>query len=365
MTRCTSYEAFEVEAAVKKAVDLLGGIDRFVKPGEKVLIKPNLLTDAAPEEGIDTHPEVVRAVIRLIKPVTRAVFVGDSPSVWGEKRDVERVYELSGIKKVCLEEGATPVFFTSPKMRGRYPLTDCLDQMDRLVNVPKFKTHGFTVLTAGVKNLFGLVVGMNKMKIHRDFPHPDDLSKAIVDIYEIRNPDLTILDGVTAMYGEGPGSAGTLWQASLIAACPDALALDMVLARIMGLKPSDIPTNAEAIRRGLVSADASALEIAGDDIREFIPGQFILPKANFISGMPRPVLSLVRFFLRMKPDIIADRCRLCGTCVPACPGHAMTRKADRMRIDFHKCIYCLCSQEICPHGAVAVRKNLLLRLLNR
>ena len=82
LVNCRSYDTAEVEAAVRRSVDLLGGVDKFVKPGETVLIKPNMLTDALPESGIDTHPEVVRAVIRLLKSATRNIFCGDSPSVW-------------------------------------------------------------------------------------------------------------------------------------------------------------------------------------------------------------------------------------------------------------------------------------------
>ena len=122
-------------------------------------------------------------------------------------------------------------------------MTDWLGKCDRLVSVPKFKTHGFTILTAGIKNLFGLVIGMNKMKIHRDNPRPDGLSKALVDIYEVRPPDLTIMDGVVAMEGDGPGTAGVLRPMGLVAASPNALSLDMILSCIMGLTPQDIPTN--------------------------------------------------------------------------------------------------------------------------
>jgi uncharacterized protein (DUF362 family) len=123
LVRCESYDAAQVQAAVAEAVRLLGGIGRFVKPGEKVLLKPNLLTDAPPEKGVDTHPEVVRAVIRLLRPVTRHIVCGDSPSVWGEKKDVNRVYEVSGIKKVCAEEGVELVYFSGSRLVKGYPLT--------------------------------------------------------------------------------------------------------------------------------------------------------------------------------------------------------------------------------------------------
>ncbi len=119
--KCGTYATAEVEAAVKRAVDLLGGIDNFVKPGERVLLKPNLLTDAAPESCIDTHPEVVRAAIRLLKPVTKNIFCGDSPSVFGDKKNVDRVYEQSGMKKVCAEEGGRTCVFYCSETCARHP----------------------------------------------------------------------------------------------------------------------------------------------------------------------------------------------------------------------------------------------------
>lgn len=360
LSRCASYDLREVQDAVRRAVDLVGGISVFVRPGERVLIKPNMLTDAAPEEGICTHPEVVRAVIRLIRPMTKNIFCGDSPSVFGEKKDAEKVYAASGIKKVCQEEGVEMVHFAAPRMRGRYAMTDWLDRVDRLVNVPKLKTHGLTVLTAGVKNLFGLVVGMNKMMIHRDFPRPQDLSCAVVDLYQARRPDLTVLDGIVAMEGEGPGSSGTLKSLGLVAASADALALDFVLARLMGIAPETVPTNREAARRGL----RPSFEIVGERLESFGSGKFALPKTSILERMPRWSLGLVKAILRMRPWIEASRCRVCFLCVKSCPAKAIGLADGRMKINNHRCISCLCCQEVCPHAAIVIRKNILLTFLS-
>ncbi|MDD5019083.1 MAG: DUF362 domain-containing protein [Candidatus Omnitrophica bacterium] len=362
--RCPHYLTQQVEEAVRRCVGLLGGPEAFVRRGQKVLIKPNVLTDASPEEGIDTHPEVVRAAIRLVKPLASVVYCGDSPSVWGEKKDIDRVYEVSGIGKVCREEGVELVAFTKPKMRGGYPLTEWLDKVDKLVNVPKFKTHGYTMLTAGVKNLFGLVVGMNKMKIHRDRPHPEDLSRALVDIYEARKPDLTVLDGIVAMEGDGPGSSGRLRLMELIAAATDAMALDMVMAVVMGLEPYEIPTNKEGMRRGFFEGGLKTVELLGEDIRFFVARDFALPKTSYLSRMPRWALNIVTALLTMKPFVRQDHCRACGLCRASCPAGACQMSGGTMVIDDQKCILCLCCQEICPHQAIGVRKNFLLRLMS-
>ncbi|MFA5038389.1 MAG: DUF362 domain-containing protein [Candidatus Omnitrophota bacterium] len=365
LIRCSRYDTQDVEKAVGLAVDILGGPEAFARKGDRVLIKPNLLTDALPEEGVDTHPEVVRAVIRLFKPLASRIYCGDGPNVWGEKKDVERVYEVSGMKKVCREEGIEMVAFTVPKMRSGYPLTEWLEKTDRLINVPKFKTHSYTILTAGVKNLFGLVVGMNKMKIHKDFPSPAGLSRALLDIYESRKPDLTILDGIMAMEGEGPGSCGTVRPMELVAAAQDALALDFVLAVIMGLVPEDIPTIREAGRRGLFPETFSDIDIKGEDIRFFVAKDYRLPRTSFLNRMPDWAAVIARKMLRMKVCVIQDLCRACQKCRQSCPAEACRMEGGRMIIDESKCIFCLCCQEICPHKAIEVKKNFFLRMMTR
>lgn len=362
LVKCLSYSPQEVESAVEKSLDLLGGIEQFVKPGETVLLKPNLLTDALPQTCIDTHPQVVRGVIRRLKTVAGRIYCGDAPSVWGEPRDIHRVYDVSGIKDVCLEEGIELVSFTTPKMRKGYLLTDWLDTCDRFISVPKFKTHGLTILTGAVKNLYGLVVGMYKMKLHRDHPRPRDFARILLDIYEAAKPDLTILDGVTALEGDGPGSAGTLKQVNLIAASSNAVALDTLLAVIMGVAPLDIVTNREAFMRGLGGKDIDELDIVGEDLKIFFGSGFKLPSASFLSAMPEWALDILKFFLRVKPQIITGRCKACGVCQKGCPVGAISRSKDHVVIDYKKCILCLCCQEFCPYGAIDVKKSLLLRL---
>jgi uncharacterized protein (DUF362 family)/ferredoxin len=291
------------------------------------------------------------------------VVVGDAPSVWGEKRDVDRVYEVTGMRRVCREEGVPMVYFNVPRLRGRYPLTDRLDECSCVISVPKLKTHGFTVLTAGVKNCYGFVVGMNKMKIHGERPDPEDLCRALVDIYEFCRPHLSICDGITAMEGEGPGSSGTPRSLGFVAASPDALALDMVLARVVGLEPEDLPTNREALRRRREGDAAPRIELHGEPLETFAVKDFVFPRTTFFHRAPRWLLKVMTRVLRMRPAIDAAQCRVCGICQKGCPVHAIKNEGGRMRIDARRCILCLCCQEFCPHKAVGIRKSLLLRLI--
>ncbi len=366
LVRCDSYEIARVEAAVKESIDLLGGIERFIKAGEKVLLKPNLLTDAAPDKAITTHPEVLRAVARLVKTVTPYVYCGDSPSVWGgEKKNIDHVYEVCGISDVCRQEGVELVYFTKPRLAGGHPLADWAFSCDKLINIPKLKTHGLTVLTASVKNLFGLVVGMHKMKIHRDNPKPVDLSKAIVDIYEARKPDLNIVDAIVSMEGQGPGSAGTLKKMGLVAASGDGACLDVVLAYLMNLNILEVPTNRETIARKLAPPSVASIDTCGCNIKDFIKTDYKLPKTSALARMPKWGADILASFLSMKPSAVASKCRLCGACMKACPVGAIKQDKGGMVFDKGKCILCLCCQEVCPYAAIDIKRGLLLRLLSR
>lgn len=368
LVKCASYDTTEVQAAVKRALDLLGGIERFVGPNEKVLLKPNLLTDASPEKGVDTHPEVVRAVIRILKPVTKNIYCGDSPSICGDKKEINRVYEASGIKKVCAEEGVELVYFIQSRRVNGYPLTSWAFSCARMINIPKFKTHTLTVLTACLKNLFGLVVGMHKLKFHFDCPKVSALSKVMVDLYEARRPDLNIVDGVVAMEGDGPGSSGVLRKMGFIAASADGVGLDMLLARLMNVDCLDIPTNREASGRGLGPSGLEGLDIVGERLDDFAAPDFKLPRASVLTKLPPMPEALSRSlmsFLSAKPYVEISKCRLCGTCQKSCPAGALRLGRGRLTFDRSRCILCLCCQEVCPYAAIALKKNLLLRLFQR
>lgn len=288
IVRCKDYSLSLVQEATRRAIDLIGGISSFIKPQSKVLVKPNLLMAKEPEFGVDTHPEVVRAVIKILKEVDCKIYLGDGPSVWGQVGDVARVYERSGMKKIALEEDIELVKFDKRRWHGKFPLTTWLDNCDYFVSIPKFKTHDFTVLTAAIKNLFGLVTGTYKTELHKQYFKQEDFAKILVDIYEEAKPALTIVDGIIAMEGDGPATSGKLRNTGLIFAGSDCVALDSVLALIMGLEPLDILSTKEAAKRGLGIADINSITIFGEKLEEVINQPFLLPTTSIVSKIPAP-----------------------------------------------------------------------------
>jgi len=368
--RCQSYDSALVQEAVRKAIDLIGGISNFIKPQSKVLVKPNLLMAKEPESGIDTHPEVVRAVIKILKGINCKIFVGDGPSVWGNQiENVNEVYRRSGIEKVCQEEGVPLVKFDKRRMREKFPLTTWVDDCDFLVNVPKFKTHDLTILTGAIKNLFGLVSGTFKTELHKNYFDQNEFSKILVDIYQEVKPALTVVDGIIAMEGDGPATSGKLRNLNLLLAGSDCVALDSVMAQIMGLEPFDVLSTKEAAKRGLGVADIKSISIAGEKLEEVKVEPFLLPSTSSLKkNIPKPIIKLAKKLIKYYPCVERDNCILCAACIESCPNKAIRMnpapaRRGWVKFDYSKCIACFCCQEACPASAIKVKKSFFTKLL--
>lgn len=362
--KCDNYERPKAEDAVKKAVDLIGGVTAFIKPASRVLVKPNILMAKEPESGVDTHPEVLRGVIKLLKSINCKVLVGDSPSSWARQiENVDQVYEISGIKKVCLEEGVELVRFDKRRMRRKFPLTTWLDDCEFLVNVPKFKTHELTILTGAIKNLYGLIPGTFKAELHKNNFDINGFSKILVDILEEAKPALTVVDGIVAMEGDGPGTSGKLRNLGLLLAGSDCVALDVILAAIMGINPLSVSTTREARCRGLGIADIDSIEVLGVKLKDAAEKPFLLPQSSRFKKMPASVVSLVKRFVTLRPYVIHNACTRCQACVDACPTKVIGMKNGSIAFDYSGCISCFCCQETCPASAIKVKKSILAKII--
>ncbi|HTZ11116.1 MAG TPA: DUF362 domain-containing protein [Candidatus Margulisiibacteriota bacterium] len=364
IVRCPSYEPHLVEEGVKKAVGLLGGITDFIKPKAKVLVKPNMLMASDPESGIDTHPEVVRAAIKILKEIDCNIIVGDGPSVWGKQiGDIDEVYRRSGIKEVCVKEGVELVKFDKRRWRGKFPMTTWLDSCDYLLNIPKFKTHDLTTLTGAIKNLFGLVSGTYKTELHKNYFKIEDFSRILVDIFQEARQSFTIVDGIVAMEGDGPATSGKVRNLGLLLAGADCVALDSVMALIMGIKPLDVLSTREAAKRGLGVSDIPSIEILGEKLEGLNKKPFLLPSTSMSRRLPPPVIALAKKLIKYYPCVEKDNCISCSACVQACPAGAVTMKNKGVAFDYAKCISCFCCQEACPASAIRVKKSLLAKLI--
>jgi uncharacterized protein (DUF362 family)/NAD-dependent dihydropyrimidine dehydrogenase PreA subunit len=364
VVRCAAYGADEVESAVAEALRLVGGIGSYVKKGDRVLLKPNLLSPSAPDKAITTHPQVLKAVIRQVQSAGGIPIVADSLGGPLNRKLLEIAYDKSGWKAVCDETGARlnydtgsrQVPYPDGRLIKRLDLMDVLFEADVVITLPKLKTHMLTHMTGATKILFGTVPGLTKPAYHLKFPEPSMFCDMLLDILCYVKPSLSIMDGVVGIEGDGPGAHGTPKSSKVILASADSAALDVVAANIMGLDPHETIILKKAIERGLTSGDLSDITVVGekvDDVRcPFKPatGSRGIITRLMSSGALRAVMLRVAV---PYPEASKD-CVRCGVCALNCPANAITI-TDRARMDLKKCIRCYCCHELCPHKAITLK----------
>jgi uncharacterized protein (DUF362 family)/Pyruvate/2-oxoacid:ferredoxin oxidoreductase delta subunit len=360
-----SYEQQVVRQAIEELLRELGGIEQFIRPGERVLIKPNMLEGLPPEKAVTTHPEIVRAMIRQVKEVGGVPLVGDSPGVSSTMKAAEKC----GILQVCRQEDAELIPFVEkvevPFSEGttmkKFILTKVYSQVDKVISLAKMKTHSFMGITGGVKNLFGLMVGTDKAQFHLRMKKRSDFAGMLVDLAQVVNPVLYMVDGIVGMEGHGPRN-GNPKQAGILLGGTNGFAVDLVMAEVMGFKGETMPVAAKALSLNL-SPRMNEIEIIGSG-RE-MRFQFANPRnlESMDNRLPTPIVDFFQNQLTAKPVII-DHCIACGRCAAHCPPKAI-RMTNKAVIDYKKCIRCYCCQELCPADAVKLHNGFLLKLIRR
>jgi uncharacterized protein (DUF362 family)/Pyruvate/2-oxoacid:ferredoxin oxidoreductase delta subunit len=346
----------------------LGGMAAFIRPGERVLLKPNMLSPKPPEAAVTTHPSVLRAAIELVKEAGALPLVGDSPGIGG----IRRVAERSGLLAVIEETGATLVPFEETReIPGtgtfrRFALAVPYLEADRVINLPKLKTHEMMTMTCAVKNLFGAVVGAEKPAWHLQAGADRELfARMLLEIHQLRPPDLTIVDAVVAMEGNGPAS-GDPRQVGLLMAGANAVAIDVIAAEIAGIPKKLLFVERQAEKLGIAGVDRARISTVGLSPDEFRGTPFLLPPlADVQFGVPRFLRERLRHHLTTRPVPVPEKCRLCGICRDACPPGVITIRDNRLLIDYRRCIRCFCCRELCPDAALTVREGIALKLLKR
>jgi len=348
---------------LNSGMELLGGWRQFISPGMKVLLKVNLIGPKAPETAAITHPEFVRALVRILHGLGAEVWIGDSSGgAIAGIAPTARSMKVSGLEQVAQDKGAAIKNFdkegvveVTTASGAKMHLAKPMFEADFVINLPKFKTHSAGIYTGAVKNLFGCIPGLKKADYHRMAPDPRYFGEIISDIHKGVKVGLHIMDGVTAMQGEGP-TAGTVYPASKILFSTDPLALDTVAAAMLGLQVESIPILASARERKLGISCLDQIELVGDyDSPPRLQG-FKLPK-RLRNVKPRNYKVLIKVIdlLKARPRVNLKKCRHCNMCVESCPVQAIERETKV--IDYNVCIECMCCHELCEHKAVELRKD--------
>lgn len=360
IVKCSRYNPGEVLQAAEKAFDLLGGMSLFIKKGEVVLIKPNMLSGRPPEDGVNTHVDVVRACVRLVKRCGATAIIGDTP---GGSVSAKEAYESSGFLSMAREEDVDLAEVNDVRMVNGIPIASYFFECDRIISVPKMKTHSLMALTGAIKNMFGAVAGLSKSERHKKFPKPEEFANVLVDVFEKVRPHLVLMDAVIAMDGDGP-AAGRLRDVGLLLASQDGVAVDSVFSHLIGMDPYDILSTKEAARRGLGQIDLEDIEILGERLKDSFIKDFRLPGPKLIIKLPDFIVRTLASLVKFRPYINKRVCKRCMICQKTCPVSAITITEKRCAIDYSKCIRCMCCHEVCPYGAVSLKRNILARALS-
>ena len=366
--KCDSYDTEKVYLAVKAALVHLGGLSSFVKPGMRVLVKPNLLAAVAPERAVTTHPSVVKAVIRLVKEEGGIPLLGDCHG--GVLTGAEVLLAETGMTKAVAEAGAEIINLEKmgSELYDGIAISKGIKELDLIVNVCKFKTHGLTILSGAVKNSFGMIPGMHKASMHRLYPKVSDFCEMLLRVSGIVKPALSIMDGIVGMEGDGP-IGGTPKNIGLVLAAKDPLALDYVTAKIAGFDPLTLPLLSAAVKKGFKPEEVT---VAGEPLEKVILKEFKPPYTYSAAGTVKKtglfgkIKSLLQPFIwslvTIKPVILNSKCQKCNECLKACPVKAISYQKGFPKVDEKICIECYCCHELCRYRAIDFKKNFLVKM---
>jgi uncharacterized protein (DUF362 family)/ferredoxin len=379
---CNDYACDRVLSAMREVLAPLGGMGSFVKPGQRVALKPNILMGASPESCITTHPAVMGAAAQLVREAGAHPFIVDSPGagIPNSIPSVRQTYKKCGFADlgIPLNENLEYVFSSTPQARitKRMEILKALLDADVIINMPKVKTHGFMVLTCAVKNMFGAIPGLLKVGYHSKLSTPERFGGMLLDILEVVRPTLNIIDGVQGMEGDGP-AGGQIKSLGVLAAAPDAIIADFVICHLIGFDAGMIPYMAMAQKEGLCPRDISEVQVLSTGPIEKLMLPFEPPstlgakaglvKHQFLRRLVNPVLN---YALTLRPEVDKKKCVGCGACVSACPESIIKlirggRIGQVAHIGRRGCIRCFCCHEMCPHKAIRLRKSFLYGLINR
>lgn len=354
------YEQKRLDQVVGDLLDGQG--PSGLSTGSRVVLKPNLLLPAPPERGIVTHPEIVRAVAAYCLDKGASVQVSDSPAV-GNFHKLVRVSGYNGALDgldVDLKpfEGSVEVDIGEPF--GRIPIAREAIETDIVINLPKLKTHAQMYLSLGVKNIFGCIVGLRKPEWHmRTGVERTMFAQLLVQIHEAVAPDFTLVDGILALEGQGPGRSGEPRGLGLLIAGDNTHAVDKTICTLLGLNPTELLTCQQARQLGVFNG---LVQVQGDI---HIIDDFKFPELTSLSLGPDQLNRFMRRYVIQKPMVDNQICKLCSECWKICPAKVITHNTRGIKFDYDGCIRCYCCIEVCPHGAIRAREPILGRLRRR
>jgi uncharacterized protein (DUF362 family)/Pyruvate/2-oxoacid:ferredoxin oxidoreductase delta subunit len=356
------YDYVVLRPIVFQMIETIAG-DR-IHSKSQVLIKPNLLSPAKPEMAILTHPLVVRAVVEYVLEKGGRPLVADSPGIGSFERilkdggfndafdKMNKYVEFKPFKKTVKVNIGEPF--------GRIDIARSAVESDVVINLAKLKTHTQMLLTLGIKNMFGCIVGLKKPEWHmRSGVDRNMFARLLVQIYQAINPTLTLIDGILALEGQGPGKRGKPRHIGVLVGSCSGLAADTAICRMLRIEFDKLPTLNAAKELGVLDGK---LKIIGDFKAV---SSYKLPDLGPLTFGPKPLQKYMRKHLIQRPMVEPVLCKMCGECWKICPAGAITPYEEIIGFDYDRCIRCYCCIEVCPHGALQAVETLPGRLVRK
>ena len=370
LAQCPDYGQ-SLEEKIEKAFDALRVWDK-IRPGMRVVLKPNLVMSSKPEQAIITHPAFTAAVGKCVQKAGGRVVIAESPGGPYTPAAIKAMFRATGYRDMAEACGFTlytdcksrEVTLPQAKRCRELSVVEPFLDRDYLIDLPKLKTHSMVGFSGAVKNLFGTVPGLQKPELHCRFPEREPFSEMLCDLCHFLGPDLSLMDGIWAMEGNGP-TGGQRRDLHVIAGSESPWALDVAAASLVGLEPEKIVMLREGHERGYGPLDLSELELVGDPMETLLAPDFLKAEASstdFIDRLPKFLRPAAKKLATPYPRIDKKRCVGCGKCAESCPQHTISLRDGKAVIRYQNCIRCFCCHEMCPKHVVQIKRLGLLRL---
>ncbi|MDD6095511.1 MAG: DUF362 domain-containing protein [Clostridia bacterium] len=377
LNKCLEYNFEAITELLLKQFSACGITEETVG-GKNIVIKPNLVMNKPPEYAATTHPEVVRGCVRCLKKLgAGSITVAESYGGPYVESTIKAHYEGCGIKAVADDEGiflncetgSGTMSFPEGVRCKSFNVIDPIRNADVIVNICKLKTHSLTKMSCGVKNFFGVIPGIEKFEMHARFPEHGAFCEMLVDLCSMLCKEktvITVCDGIVGMEGNGP-TGGTPRNFGILMTSLSPFCLDLAAEKLLDFEGT-VPTVNDAKRRGLCPESFDKLTTLGESAEDCITDDVVVPDADSLSILTKlPNIFGGRFaeFFSPHPEINRKKCIGCGKCAQSCPAHTIEIIERKARINHEKCIKCYCCQELCPINSVFIKKNLILKLVQK
>ena len=362
LQKCYEYNFEEVYKSIISLLELVPPPDF---KGKTVLLKPNILYPKKVEDAVCTHPVVVGACVKaFVELGAKEVLVGESPAI----ANSTSAAKSTGIYDIVVQNGGIWVDFNGNlnvpcpegKLVKQFSFATAFEKADMIVSLSKLKTHQFMSYTGAMKNLFGLMVGLDKAQSHYRFPKKEDFGAFLTDLNLCAKPCYAVMDAIVGMEGPGGPGSGDPVKLGFLASSDNILALDWFCSEIVGYNPYEVVNLKDALERNIWLDNPEQIQVLGEpreEIKKQTQNFKIVKEPSQTLGkmLPKWLDYLAARILTRNVHFNSKKCLKCQRCKQICPAQIIKMEGKNQTaqiMDKTKCLHCFCCHEICPADAI-------------